>query len=57
MYIETLLSPYVFFFNVTIHVMETLLILKSLTFYMQFTETFSLAVDIVGDDSVGSGIF
>lgn len=44
----------VFSFNVNI--METLLILKSLTFNMQFTETFSLAVDIVGNDSVGSGI-
>lgn len=43
-------------FSLNVNIMETLLILKSLTFNMQFTETFSLAVDIVGNDSVGSGI-
>lgn len=46
----------VWFFSLNVNIMETLRILKSLTFNMQFTETFSLAVDIVGNDSVGSGI-
>lgn len=45
----------VFFFNVNI--MEILLILKLFTFNMQFIEIFSLVMDIVGNDSVGFGIF